>query len=92
MWRTRPETVKQNNQLLNRSDITGFNQQNHSTQSNGMSFTMIFASIFGSFVGIALISRLFGPRRVEVVHKRSSYDENGFDSNYPPPGGPYRSV
>ncbi len=52
---------------------------------------MIFASIFGSFVGIALISRMFGPRRVEVIHRRPGDGEVIFDPNRPPPG-PYRSV
>ena len=42
-------------------------------------------------MGIALISRMFGPRRVEIVHKRQGDGDVYFDPNRPPPG-PYRSV
>ena len=93
MWRTKPETLNKNNNnaLTRNNDITQSGQQNSSTQSTGMSFTMIFASIFGSFVGIALISRMFGPRRVEIVHKRQGEPDAYFDPTRPPPG-PYRSV
>ena len=78
---------KRKNELAHNHNIVPGSTASDNQQGNGMSFTMIFASILGSFIGIALISRMFGPRRVEVVHKRQS---DGAEI-YPPPG-PYRSV
>jgi hypothetical protein len=48
---------------------------------------MIFASIFGSFVAIAVLQRLW-PRKVEVIHRTSSNKDEYMDK----PEGPYRSV
>jgi hypothetical protein len=90
LWRTNPTTKKQTNQLVQNHNVIPNAGNADQSPNGGMSFTMIFASIFGSFLGIALISRMFGPRRVEVIHKNEPAQmyPNG---QFPPPG-PYRSV
>ena len=56
-----------------------------SGQKSGFyNFAMIFGSIFGSFVAIALLQRAW-PRRVEVVHRAPPDEREVY-------GGPYRSV
>jgi hypothetical protein len=66
LWKTKPgfPLIRRQNDAMEKASW-----QNSSGQGyNDSSFTMIFASIFGSFVAIALLQRLW-PRKVEVIHK-----------------------
>jgi len=90
LWRTNPISSKPKDQLVHNHHIVPGADPSGQSQSGGMSFTMIFASIFGSFLGIALISRMFGPRRVEVIHKNEP--PQMYPGSQFPPSGPYRSV
>ncbi len=85
LWRTKPPPTKTSHVVA-----THPNAQNGSAESPGMSVTMMVAGIFGSFIGIALLSRLLGPRRVEVVHREPhSVDYHGGEW---PSSSPYRSI
>ena len=69
MWRTQPRTQlsKVNSIRVHPQSGGSHSYFGHSTNSSDNSWPMIFAGIFGSFVAISLLQRLW-PRRVEVIH------------------------
>ena len=76
LWRTRPVVSVERN-VLAKSQANGVDAKGKfwtNPDPSNSSWPMIFASIFGSFVAIAVLQRMW-PRKVHVIHKNSEGEQ-----------------